>query len=226
MKHLLFLSFLTQFACLDLLKLEEEEEENKDNDKDNDNDNSAPKEGSQLGDCYDGEDNDDDGAIDCEDSGCFDKPVCNETGFVPDEDTAIEDLPPDAAASVTWGDSSVTLALTVENGLDGAAYYWGIAETNNCTDCWTGEDCFWGYSLSSGDVLDYCHPIDADGGELLYGGDPWSLNEGSETLFYDDSFSDQSTYLVDDRGSADGPCWVWGADPSYYYGYAKSCTEM
>ena len=68
MKHLLFLSFLTQFACLDMLKPEEEE----------DKDNSDPKEGSQLGDCYDDEDNDEDGVIDCEDPGCFDKPACNE----------------------------------------------------------------------------------------------------------------------------------------------------
>ena len=141
-------------------------------------------------------------------------------------DTAdTEEVVPSATASVTWGDSSVALALTVENGLDGAEYYWGIAQTNDCTDCWTGEDCHGGYLLGSGSLLEYCHPIDADGGELFYGGDPNDLSEGAETVF-SQQLSATATHIVDDQSSAEGPCWTWGADTSYYSDYEKTCTEM
>ena len=59
-------------GCIDeLLKgsedIEEEEEEDEDEER---------TEGDRQGDCFDGEDNDEDGDIDCEDSGCFDKPAC------------------------------------------------------------------------------------------------------------------------------------------------------
>ena len=144
-------------------------------------------------------------------------------------DTEDTEVPaPTANPSVTWGDSSVSLTLTVENGLDGASYVWGIAETSSdCGDnCWTGEDCFEGFELESGDVLNYCHPISATGGELFYGGEAASLGEGSETVFQNADLSEATTHIIDDRGSDEGPCWVWGQDVSYYSGYAKSCTEM
>ena len=62
-------------GCIDqLLKgsedIEEEEAEDEDEER---------TEGALQGDCFDGEDNDEDGDVDCEDSGCFDKPVCQDT---------------------------------------------------------------------------------------------------------------------------------------------------
>ena len=134
---------------------------------------------------------------------------------------------PTATANVDWGADSVTLALTVENGLDGADYVWGIAETAAAcgTECWTAEDCFEGYELETGAVLSYCHPISETGGNLSYGATTDGVAEGLDTVFNAD-FSSTTTHIVDDRGSEEGPCWVWGNDASYYSGYEKTCTEM
>lgn len=80
MKLLLFLSFLVNISCIDALKsATEEEDEDEDDER---------REGTRQGDCLDGTDNDDDGDIDCEDSGCFDKPACN-------GDTAVTNDPSD-----------------------------------------------------------------------------------------------------------------------------------
>ena len=160
---------------------------------------------------------------------CID--VGKETGEITETgETETETPAPSATAGVSWGEASVTLDLAVENGLDGADYYWGIAEnTGDCVAndwCWTGEDCFAGYELESGDVLSYCHPISETGGDLSYGADTASVAEGLDTVFTSADFSSLTTHIVDDRGSAEGPCWVWGADTSYYSGYEKTCTEM
>ena len=56
----------------------EEDEENEDDER---------REGSQVGDCIDGEDNDEDGDIDCDDSGCENTPAC--------DDSVIDDTPED-----------------------------------------------------------------------------------------------------------------------------------
>ena len=84
MRALLFCSFLLTgcSALLEKLAPEEEEEEEEEADE--------RSEGERMGDCYDGEDNDGDGYIDCDDQGCDDKPACNDTGWTqPDsgEDT-------------------------------------------------------------------------------------------------------------------------------------------
>jgi len=49
-----------------------------------DDEDDTVREGTRQGDCYDGYDNDDDGFVDCYDSGCADKDVC--AGFDSDED--------------------------------------------------------------------------------------------------------------------------------------------
>ena len=219
MKYLFFFSFLSQFACLDMLKPEEEEEEEEEDED--------FKEGDQVGDCYDGEDNDEDGEIDCEDPGCFDKPACN-----PDTGVDTEDPEPTLSyLSLDWEGYSVTLSIGIENGLDGADYHWGIAETSgSCLDyeggCWTGEDCFMGYDLNDGTNLRYCHPISDTGATLAYEGSVSNLDEGQETVFPDNSYLEFTTHLIDDWSSAEAPCWVFGDDTSYYDGYEKSCTEM
>ena len=71
MKHLLFLSFLINISCLDALKSSPDDEEDEEDEEDDER-----REGTRQGDCTDGEDNDDDGDIDCDDSGCSDKPAC------------------------------------------------------------------------------------------------------------------------------------------------------
>lgn len=89
MKHLLLLSFLLNISCIGALKSMMEDTEEDNNDKDS---SAERKEGQRQGDCTDGEDNDEDGAVDCDDSGCFDKPVCEgeigiDSGF---DDTGTE----------------------------------------------------------------------------------------------------------------------------------------
>ena len=84
MKRLLFLSFLINISCFDILKSTEDEEEDEEDEEDDER-----REGTRQGDCTDGEDNDDDGDIDCDDSGCSDKPACEgdtDTSTEPDVD--------------------------------------------------------------------------------------------------------------------------------------------
>ena len=162
---------------------------------------------------------------------CIDGTTDKETGDsgVVDTDTE-EAADPTATAGVSWGADSVTLELTVTDGLDGAEYFWGITENSgSCLTeggCWTGEDCFAGYIQDTGNVLAYCHPITETGGNLAYGATTDGVAEGMDTVFSGDQFSSKTTNIVDDRGSAEGPCWVFGADTSYYSGYEKTCTEM
>ena len=76
---LLTLTATLTVGCLDRFLKSADEEDEKENEKND----SEPQEGDQQGDCLDGEDNDDDGYIDCEDSGCDGKPACEgavETG--------------------------------------------------------------------------------------------------------------------------------------------------
>ena len=132
----------------------------------------------------------------------------------------------DPTFSASWGDSSVS--LTVTDGAEGATYVLGITENGgDCgTECWTGEDCFMGFDLNDGSNLTFCHPVGAMGVELAYGATGADTVEGSTTTFGNADFSTVVTYIVDDRSSADAPCWTWGADTNYYNGYEKACTAM
>lgn len=79
MRYLLFTSSFLFVSCLDFLKT---------NEVDDDEENEDYSEGESQGDCFDGEDNDDDGDIDCYDDGCTDKPACldSDTGGNGDTD--------------------------------------------------------------------------------------------------------------------------------------------
>ena len=68
--------------------------------------------------------------------------------------------------------------------------------------------------------------VEKYGGKYLIRGGAFDVVEGSTTLFPDNSYSTAVTYIVDDRSSADAPCWTWGFDTTYYGGYEKSCTAM
>ena len=76
-------------------------------------------------------------------------------------------------------------------------------------------------------MLSYCHYVSSSGAELYYGGTYDDLDEGNYTVFFDqEDWAERITYIIDDRASAERPCWVWGVDTSYYSDYEKTCTEM
>jgi hypothetical protein len=119
--------------------------------------------------------------------------------------------------AVTWGGSSVDLAITDGDG----SYFFGMAETGstcsaNPDDCWTGEDCVFGFSDYA-----YCHPAAATGVSLTYGGAFDAVNEGSDTVFPDNSFDGSVTYYIE---YTDGSCGVFGQDVSYYA--SQNCTQL
>ncbi len=153
--------------------------------------------------------------------GCVD--IKEDTGTETTDTSTTTEETVDPSFSVAWGSSSVSLSIS--DAAEGASYYWGITE-NGADGGWTAEDCFMGYDLNDGTNLTYCHPVSATGAELSYGAGATDVVEGSTTVFFEDSFSTAVTYIVDDRSSADAPCWTWGFDTTYYGGYEKSCTAM
>ena len=116
--------------------------------------------------------------------------------------------------SVTWGGSSVDIDVAGGPG----AYWFGMAETSGCDDCWTGEDCVYGYSYG-GTVLAYCHDGGDTGTNLTYGGDFNALAAGT-TVFSSASFDGRVTYFLesDTDFGGDGSCYIWGGDTSYFDG--------
>ena len=152
----------------------------------------------------------------------------NTTDTSTTEDTE-EAWSPDLA--VDWAADAVTLNFS--NPAEGGMYYWGIVENAGaCLDsgsCWTGEDCFMGYDLQdNGGNLLFCHPVGTTGVTLAYGATGANTVEGETTTFNlaNGDYSVVTTYILDDRASADAPCWTWGVDESYYSGYEKACTSM
>jgi hypothetical protein len=128
--------------------------------------------------------------------------------------------PGNPTASVTWGAASVDVTISGGPG----AYWFGMAETVGCDDCWTGEDCVYGYD-ASGTTLAYCHDGTDTGTSLTYGGNANALDAGT-TVFADAAFDGSVTYYLesDPDFGGDGSCYVWGADNSYYDGLG--CTAL
>ncbi len=125
----------------------------------------------------------------------------------------------DPTFSSSWSSSGVT--ISIENG--SGSYTLGMAETDPASpDPWTGEDCLDGYTLSTGEVLLYCHGLSSSGGALSSGGDPNALAEGSETVFTS-ALEDVITYAV--WSDTSGECWTWGNDTSYYTGDAGCVAQ-
>ena len=123
-------------------------------------------------------------------------------------------------ASVTWGASSIDLVV----GGGPGAYWFGLAETAGCDDCWTGEDCVYGYD-ASGTTLAYCHDAGDTGTNLAYGGNPSQLVAGT-TVFPSSNSDGYVTYYLESDADygGDGSCYTWGSDPSYYDGLG--CTVL
>jgi hypothetical protein len=162
--------------------------------------------------CFDDKDDDDDEDDDEDDSG-YDWSTT--TGYYGTTGTGTTggSTP---AVSVSWGSTGVDIAIA-----GGAGGWWfGMAETRGCSDCWTGEDCVYGYTYSGGS-LNYCHDAGDTGTGLTYGGDATALSAGT-TLFPDSSFESTVTYYLESQ--ADFSCWVWGDDPSYYDGLG--CDQL
>ena len=136
-----------------------------------------------------------------------------------DTDTDIDTAGSEAVLALDWEASGIVLTVT---GGDPGGYWFGIVETDPASsDPWTGEDCYLGYTLSSGLTLAYCHPIRAGSNHFAYDGSAAALDEATETVF-PASFREVTTYYLEEN--ATGACWVWGHDPSYYD--ALPCTEL
>ena len=91
MLKLCFITTLFTISCIGWFKTEPEEDEE-------DEQYRLFFEGDQYGDCFDEEDNDEDGLIDCEDPGCTDKPICQD-----DVDTNNPEDTADTGETITNG---------------------------------------------------------------------------------------------------------------------------
>ena len=87
----------------------------------------------------------------------------------------------------------------------------------NSSDPWTGEDCLYGYTTSSGDYFYYCHQMSSTGGSLPTVTTFSALS--SESTLFSSSLQEVITYVAFDESYR---CWTWGYDPSYYTAYG--CT--
>ena len=145
------------------------------------------------------------------------------------EDTAIEDTSTtdtapeeptchEISAFVTWNDATIDLSFLIYD--EGAAYFFGMAQSGNINNRWTGEDCLYGFSTPEQDYM-YCHPAQL-GISLSYGASYNDIIEGFSTHFAGPEFSEEITYIIKDTIS--DCCWVWGKDPSYYD--ELSCSQI
>ena len=117
--------------------------------------------------------------------------------------------------SVSWEDSGLEVA--VENS-EQASWWFGTAETKPLDplsdfDPWQGEDCFEGDQTSSGRVV-WCHPIEAGGTRLRYGGDPALLSTGEETAMRPRSWERKPVYYF--LNILDGQCYIGGTVTERY----------
>lgn len=116
--------------------------------------------------------------------------------------------------TLNW--TSTGLEITIAEGVGEVEM--GLVDTDPLNpQPWTGEDCYYGYTTEDGTTYRYCHPLASTGGALQSGGDPLSLEPGTQTVF-DWNYGDTLTYLFMDSTS----CWVMGHDPTWYDG--MGCT--
>ena len=166
--------------------------------------------------CFDDKDDDDEDEDEDDDSGS-DWGTTTWTGTGTGTGPGDADTP---SVSVNWGSGSVDVAV---NGGPGA-YWFGMAETADCVDCWTGEDCIYGYTLGDGSSLAWCHDGGDNGTSLTYGGDATALAAGT-TVWRESAEGSVTYYLESDAEfGGDGSCYVWGNDTSYYDGLG--CREL
>lgn len=128
------------------------------------------------------------------------------------------------SVTVRWGESQLELEVD-----DGESWLLGMAETGgSCggdVPCWTGEDCFLGFSAESGESYGpLCHSVESGSLSLTYGGQMADLEPG--TTVFAPAFEDTVTYvLLPDGGDrAGGDCFVFGDQPSYFADLG--CNEL
>ena len=164
-------------------------------------------------------------------SGCGEFPPGGNTDPVTlESDTEVE-VP---TAQVTWSEDGVTITLQNTSGMNFTEF--GIAQNDSrclfdedegvSPGCWTGEDCLNGDLTSDESTsLSLCHAIGTrrtltlefipDGIDMAVNdGDLQAVN-GQYTAFPDASYENLVTYYLKE---ADGQCWRWGLDTSYYAG--------
>lgn len=131
-RYWLIFGVVFSVGCLDMLKSEESDEEEDEQDE-------SAEEGDRQGDCLDGVDNDDDGDIDCEDQGCYDKPACEDvidTGEdIGDTDT---DVDVDTGADTDQAGSENPNAGECSDGIDNDND--GATDCDD-SDCSSAEEC-------------------------------------------------------------------------------------
>lgn len=165
MKNLLFfgtLSLLT--ACDFLTEKEEDEEEDED---------SIYHEGDRQGDCLDGEDNDEDGYIDCEDQDCDGKPACTESTDTADTDNPLEDGTPCINISpsvINFGDLDATQGFSAQE----------VVSVYNCGDGQLHiEDLYLGNSDAPFSVNSISTPLIPPEGEAQFSVDFYPQTAGT-----------------------------------------------
>jgi len=119
------------------------------------------------------------------------------------------------SVSVSWDSYSLTVSVS------GRAGPWrlGIAETYNCSLCWTGEDCLYGFTYN-GTTRSYCHELEASSTSLAYGG-VWTALEPGQTVF-DASYENRVGFYLE--SVAEGDCFIWGRELAHFEGLG--CTEL
>jgi hypothetical protein len=122
---------------------------------------------------------------------------------------------------VSWGDNSLTVEVSA-----GGSWQLGMAETGGSCGagvaCWTGEDCYLGFTASDGTSYGpYCHTMSSGRVSLEYGGNLADLQDG--TTVFQQAYLSTVTYLVlpDDDSL---PCLAFGDNPDYYSDFG--CIEL
>ena len=135
--------------------------------------------------------------------------ACAPTPEVPKPAVEEDPIVEDPTFVVAWTDEAVTITLSGGS----PPYGFGIADTDPGNPVpWTGEDCFEGYTATTGTNYLYCHELAGELTTLTYGGDWSDLETGTTNLEISDGAT--ATYLLLDGAG----CWVDGFDIGYYDG--------
>jgi len=184
----------------------------------------AEIEGDKQQECTDGEDNDGDGSVDCDDTGCWGWPFCGGDDDTGDDDTADDDVSDDDTAGSEWdlcvnefmASNSLTVAddtgeypdwLELHNLTDSAIELDGYSVTDNLSDPDKhvlggglvlpagGYLLLWADGLSGVGPDHLGFKLAAEGEEVgLYGPEGQAIN----TLTYDEQVTDWSAARMPD----------------------------
>ena len=130
----------------------------------------------------------------------------------PQQPTTIRTQVEKADFFVSWSETGIS--VRVENATAGS-WWFGLAETSSDNDnLWTGEDCYTGDLLYDVTPILWCHPIQATGTNLQFGGDPANLQPGQETAMSPASISRSPMYYFFEIWTEE--CFISGPGASSY----------